>query len=168
MGGAGASKASGVLEEASCCSSGALAQQKKRPTLFSRPHPPAALNPFRICLPRRQIPGPAGRLMPPSLRSRCFDSRLVQCQGRFSPWVLVQVHFLDPYKHFRPFLLVPVHDWDLYKHSDSALSEKSISAKISMQNPAIIQDCRGLSYADNVLFTCQSPSGSAYRSSARS
>ena len=37
MGGAGASKASGVLEEASCCSSGALAQQKKRPTLFSRP-----------------------------------------------------------------------------------------------------------------------------------
>ena len=34
MGGAGASKASGVLEEASCCRSGALAQQKKRPTFL--------------------------------------------------------------------------------------------------------------------------------------
>ena len=42
---------------------------------------PAACSPFRICLLRRQIPGPAGRLMAPSLRSRCFGSVSVQCQG---------------------------------------------------------------------------------------
>ena len=30
--------------------------------------------------------------------------------------MLVQVHFLDPYKHFRPFLLAPVHVLDLYEH----------------------------------------------------
>ena len=35
-------------------------------------------------------------------------------------WVLVQVHFLDPYKHFGLFLLASVHVLDLYKHSDSA------------------------------------------------
>ena len=34
--------------------------------------------------------------------------------------------------------------------------------------PRHFQDCRGLCYADKVLFTCQSPSGSACRSSARS
>ena len=49
---------------------------------------------------------------------RCTGSGFGQCQGRLSPRVLVQVHFLDPYKHFQPFLLAPIHDWDLYKHSD--------------------------------------------------
>ena len=32
------------------------------------------------------------------------------------PSLLVQVHLLDPYKHFRPFLLAPVHVLDLYEH----------------------------------------------------
>ena len=56
--------------------------------------------------------------------------------ARVSPTVLVQVHFLDPYKHFRLFLLAPVHDWDLYKHSDSVgLFEMSIPVRIPMKNP---------------------------------
>ena len=66
---------------------------------------------------RRQKPPFACR------RSRCAPKVLRfsigTVPGRFSLWVLVQVHFLDPYKHFRPFLLAPVHEWDLYKHCDS-------------------------------------------------
>lgn len=42
------------------------------------------------------------------------------------------------------------------------------TVRIPMKTPAIINDCRGLCNGDKVLFTCQSSSGSPYRSSARS
>ena len=66
-------------------------------------------------------------------------------QGRyFFPEVLVQVHFLDPYKHFQPFLLAPVHVLDLYEHQTT--NRQSISSR----NPGILSRCRGSHYADRL------------------
>jgi len=62
----------------------------------------------------------------------------------FLPEVLVQVHFLDPYKHFQPFLLAPVHVLDLYEHQTT--NRQSISSR----NPGILSRCRGSHYADRL------------------